>query len=338
MKERRIIPGIILAASMVLGNRASAGIDASQNFKPEAKTQQTIELINKLENVREAETAYALKDDQGVGMDCAEIISLPNEYLAVYHGYIDNVFVGRLAKSSDLTNWNYINTLDSYASQLTIFPIQNGGYIVGSERNIFIDGKDAGSNLEFKYYKNLENLYNAQADNDFLIPRTKSLWNEGTPNVFSVTFENPEKPDISKSSIEVGFHYNDTFKNGDREARGVLTNFSSWEAYEDSQINSWFESQGAIDIGDRTSFVFKDIPYVIYEARKSKDFADWRPYLHDLSSQTITMLNLKTNKGSKSFANPTLQVIDDRFISTQFLPFEGAVPDEAGVMLYTASW
>lgn len=353
LRRKLLIPGLVLAVAS-LSVSADRSIDLSakvkiasvqeeslQNFFTESlsatntETQQTSNLIQKLEDVKAEKAAYALKDNRDVSMDCAKIIASPQGYLAVYHTNNNTVFEGRLALSKDLSHWEYITTLDTYASQLTIFSIPNGGYIVGEEKNVFSDGNDNGSELDFKYYKNIDNLFSARADKDLLIPRTQSEWNEGTPNIYSVTFTNPNNPDISQSIIEVGFHYNDLSKEGDREANGVIKNFSSWNSQKDKNINSMFEKMGIKDIGDRDFFSYNGHPYIIYEARKTKNFADWRTYLFDVSNDTLTMLNIQTQGESFAFANPTVSIINGKLIATDFIPKEGSTSGESGEMLYS---
>src|SRR2546428_475820 len=63
--------------------------------------------------------------------------------------------------------------------------------------------------------------------------RTLSPCHEGTPNIYAATLN----PDIRHSVINVGFHYHRDCQL-DQEARGTLTNFSTWTAQADSNVNA----------------------------------------------------------------------------------------------------
>ena len=69
----------------------------------------------------------------------------------------------------------------------------------------------------------------ARSNRERTIPRSLSACNEGTPNIYSVSLT----PDIDHSIIDVGFHYQRNC-DLDRQARGRLTNFTSWTAAADT--------------------------------------------------------------------------------------------------------
>jgi hypothetical protein len=283
---------------------------------------------------------YGTTDDQGVGMDTAKIIPGPpgTGYLAVYHHLIGGAFNVRLATSTDLLHWHYVGTLENDASQPTIAELSDGGFLVAYEKT----GRGAacggsGSCLAFQHYPGLDALLAGSEARSVAVNRTLSACNEGTPNIYAATLH----PDLDHSIINVGFHY---FKgcDVDREAIGTLTNFSSWKAQADANLNSLFTNLGTIggNVGDRDAFLHQGRPYSLVEAQDTKnDFGTWRPYLFDRTANSLTRLELQTHGGSSSFGNPTYTELElpggDRgFVSTQFIFSEGAAKGEAGPLLY----
>jgi hypothetical protein len=113
-----------------------------------------------------------------------------------------------------------------------------------------------------------------------------------------------------------------------------LTNFSTWKAQTDSNLNTLFTSLGTIkgNVGDRDGFFHQGKPYSLVEGQYTKnDFSTWRPYLFDRTSNSLTSLAMRTHAGSSSFGNPTytdLTLPDGKkgFVSTQFIFSEGAAP------------
>jgi len=162
---------------------------------------------------------YGLTDSSGNRMDTVKIIVNPaGGYLGIYH-------TGNrvhLATSADLLTWVFRRTLDAQASQPTIRALPTGGFLTAVEFNNL-----AGSDglLRFRHYANLAALLAGTANRERAIPRSLSACNEGTPNIYSVSLT----PDIDHSIIDVGFHYHRNC-DVDRQARGRLTNFSSWTA------------------------------------------------------------------------------------------------------------
>lgn len=298
------------------------------------------ELVTLLQDVKGADgSRYHTVDDQNVGMDTLKIISNPQGgYLAVYHHAINNEFQVRLATSRDLLNWHYITTLAAAASQPTIAALSTGGFVVGYEKaaqGTYCGG--FGNCLAFQYYADVNALMAATPDQSIVLNRTLSLCNEGTPNIYAATLN----PDIHHSILNIGFHY---YRNCtvDRQAIGTLTNFSSWKAGADSNINTLFSHLGTINsnVGDRDAFFYQGKPYSLIEAQYTKnDYASWRPYLFDRTLNSLTLLTLQTNGGSTSFGNPTYTEVTlpsgkIGFVSTEFLFPEGAAPGETGALIY----
>jgi hypothetical protein len=173
----------------------------------------------------------------------------------------------------------------------------------------------------------------------FALNRTLSPCHEGTPNIYAATLN----PDIRHSVINVGFHYHRDCQL-DQEARGTLTNFSTWTAQADSNVNALFANYKSGEIkghvGDRDAFFYEGRPYSLVEAQTSKDdFKTWRPYLFDRKLNSLTRLMLDTPGKSSSFGNPTyteLRLPNGKlgFVSTEFIFSEGAGSGEAGVLIY----
>jgi hypothetical protein len=315
---------VLLTATIATGGRAAA----------------SPELVGLLQEVTAADGhRYHTRDDQQVGMDTAKIIARPQGgYLAVYHHLLDNVFRVRLATSDNLLDWHYVTTLEHGASQPTVAALSDGGFVVAYEK----DGSGtscggSGSCLAFKHYRDLAALLAGTHDRAAVVNRTLSSCNEGTPNIDAATLD----PDIDRSIIDVGFHY---FRgcDVDRQAIGTLTNFSSWQARTDSNLNALFTGLGTIkgNIGDRDAFSYQGRPYSLVEAQSTKhDFGSWRPYLFDRTSNSLTSLSVATHRGSRSLGNPTWTDLvlpggARGFVATHFIFSEAAAPGEAGSLVY----
>src|ERR1700730_17605135 len=295
-----------------------------------------------LEDVSAATHQYNTLDDQNVGMDTAKIIPNPSGgYLAVYHHLFGTAFQVRLAVSAasgdPLLNWHYVWTLENDASQPTIATLSDGGFVVGYEKKS--SGSICGGSghcLAFRHYGSLDALLGRSNDyTTVTLNRTLSTCHEGTPNIYASTLN----PDITHSVINVGFHYYSNCS-VDREAVGTLTNFSTWQAQPDSNVNALFTGLGTVNgsVGDRDAFFYKGKPYSIIEGQGAKnDFSTWRPYLFDRTLNSLTQLHL--NVGSRSFGNPTYTQLtlpggSVGFVSTEFIFSEGSAPGEPGALIY----
>ena len=246
---------------------------------------------------------YALTDSAGNTMDTVKIITNPaGGYLGVYHtGTRVN-----LATSTDLLTWVFRRTLDAQATQPTICALPTGGFLTAAEFN---DQAGSGGLLRFRHYANLSALLAGTVNRERTIPRSLSGCNEGTPNIYSVSLT----PDIDHSIIDVGFHYQRNC-DLDRQARGRLTNFTSWTAAADTGsddlLTAAAAAQGRVvngNIGDRDTEVFDNTRYTLHEVQYVKgDFGSWRLYLHNWQTGTAAYLPVTTHGGSTAFANPTV--------------------------------
>lgn len=307
----------------------------------------TTDIKSVVENVKLAVSyKYGSRDDIGNSMDTAKIIEIDNptssyKYLAVYHTLISGVFKSSIADSTDLINWRFRKVLDNNASQATIFKLSNDGFLVA------LEASSPGTNhLRVNYYSNINNLLNNIIDRSIDIPQTLSTCAEGTPNIYSVTFSNPSSPIITQSIIDIGFHYYKPNLTGggcdvDRQARGILTNFTTWNSIVETAINTSIESFGVKgNIGDRDYTIFNGVPYNIIEGQYIKnDFGSWKCFLWNWQTRTASQLNIQTHKGSLSLANPTytkVRLPDGRtgMVVCIFIFSQNSATGEAGELIY----
>lgn len=273
-----------------------------------AQTQDASELKSIVEDATNANGyGYNVNDIPNTDrLDTIKIIETsPKNYIGVYHS-CERVtpnctyLIVKLARSTDLANWYYVRDL-IFGAQPTIQKLSDGGYLLAFE-----NWHNASTvTIKFIYYQDLNALMNGSYSYQFDTPSTFSNL-EGTPNIYSVTLS----PDILHSQISAGFHYYDWTKNGDRDAKATLTNFSSWSAQPDTQINSKLEYLGVTVIGDRDTMNFRGRQYALIEgATGTASNLTWKIYLFDYSQNEMIPLNVKTKNGSTSISNPTFSNI-----------------------------
>ena len=277
-----------------------------------------------LDSVQTADVyQYDTKDNLDQSMDCAKIIANPNGgFIAVYHHYSSSQPQVFLATSSDFLTWNIEVVLASNASQPAIAESVDGGYVVAWEQ-------EPSNHLKVAYYSDLANLFTSNAAATYDIDRTLSDCAEGTPNIYYA----------SNAEINIGFHY---FQNCtvDRQARGILSNFNSWNCETLSNFDNSLLYWGvAGNIGDRDAFVYDGYDFGVIEGQYiNGDFGSWRSFIFDYQTNNAEPLDIVTHNGSTAFANPTVSMmeIDERLaiVTTLFLPSEGAANGEAGELMY----
>ena len=279
---------------------------------------------------------YAVTDSAGNTMDTVKIIANPSGgYLAVYHTG-DNV---NLASSTDLLNWSFRRRLDGQATQPTIYALPTGGFLTATEYNNQVG---SGGQLRLRHYANRTALFAGSFNRERTIPRTLSACNEGTPSFYSVSLV----PDIDHSVIDIGFHFQQNC-DLDRQARGTLTNFTTWTAAADVAADNALTAAAAAvgqvvngNIGDRDTCTFDNTRYTLHEVQYTKnDFGTWRVYLRTWQSGTTAYLPITTHGGSTAVANPTITALtapsgNPAIVTTMFVPSEGAAPGEAGPLIY----
>ncbi len=181
-----------------------------------AKLHAIIDSVNTAEKY-----VYDAKDNLNQSMDCAKVIENPmGGFLAVYHHYVNGEPRVFLASSNNFSDWIIVDTLAYNASQPDIQEAEEGGYIMAWEQ-------EPDNHIKVVYYLNLDSLFNASPSLSYDIPRTLSNCAEGTPNIYYASI----------SEVDLGFHY---YMNCDvdREARGVLTNFNTWNAFVEDTLNN----------------------------------------------------------------------------------------------------
>lgn len=306
-----------------------------------ATTQSTIQDI--VGNVTQADGfRYGSRDNLGNTMDGAKIIANPSGgYLAVYHVITSNPAGNtvKLATSTDLLNWTFKVNLDVEASHGTISALPGGDFLTAVEYNNL---QGSGGTLRLRYYPSLSALYGAAFTREVTLARTLSACNEGTPNIYSATLS----PDIDNSVIDIGFHYHKNCS-VDRQARGTLTNFTTWNDTTEAALDQTLKNATYVvgqsvggNIGDRDQISYAGQLYNLHEIQYVKnDFGSWRTYLYNWQTNLAEYLPITTHGGSTAFANPTATNItspagNPAVVMTMFIPAEGAAAGEGGELIY----
>ena len=328
---RYIIPSILRTLylfGMILGGQSL------ELFAAEKDT-----LVQQLEAVALADVrSYQLKTTQERSMDCLKVFQ-PQQHGqgAVYYGLFHNmergVFSIHLAESNDLLIWKEIKLLDTHASQPTIFPCREGGFLMAYE-------KDAPRScwIRLRYYENLPHLLEGRYTNENDIPRSLAPTAEGTPSFESVVMG---AKGINHSKIRLRFHY---FKHVrvDQLAMGTLTDFKHWQAKPSVYIN-----EALIKKADGRAIW----ETVIRSPGKTKRISFRKPRetaTTGAPGESIFVmkrvcrsarLQSRLIKHSRAFANPNATWVTDsnnqqKLVITLFLPSEGNAPEEAGTLLY----
>lgn len=282
---------------------------------------------------------YGVRDDAGGSMDGLKVVPAPGGgYLGTYHTDSDGLLVARVATSDDLLTWTRRAVLDEHASQPTLQVLGDGGVLVALEADT--NGSPAPRTwLRLMHYPDVGALLAGRPDRSFDVPHTQvpeASGAEGTPQIAHVRLG----PDLASSSIEVAFHY---LSDGgvDRQARGVLTDFTSWTAWPEPEVDEVLTSAGFTGhIGDRDSLELGGRRQVLLEARRTAD-GPWSTLLYDPAVRRVTPLQIRTAGGSTAFANPTVTWLRapsgaPAVLVTLFLPASGAAPGEAGELVYYA--
>lgn len=293
-------------------------------------------LVRSVEDVASGQPVFGLHDNAGNAMDTLKVLAYPGGYVGVYHSPVPGGFVIRVATSTDLRHWRYRAQLDRHASQPTLCGLDNGGYVLGEEAD---NGGGVGPGrrwVRLRYYPDIGSLLSARPDRTFNTPHTLTAADrgaEGTPNIYTASMTDGP----GHSVIRVGFHY---LSNGvDREARGVLTNFSTWATRKDTDLDRALLGAGmAGKHGDRDSAKIGPLTPTIVEAQRVLNGV-WHVLIFDPASQKVTLVPVHTPASSKSFANPTftmLRLPTGRIglVVTVFVPTSGSSRGEAGELLY----
>lgn len=283
--------------------------------------------IDKLNNVKNSNPQFNVKDSKNYGMDVLRIVKTDEAYtyLGVYHSTSGtDHFKLYLAGSNDLKIWTNIIELGDRAHQGYIKK-WGIGYLVANEQDVV----QGSNNVQIRYYSSYAKLIANEPGFSKSINRSFSNYAEGTPDIQVV-----EGTDPANSDILIGFHYYD---NGirDQQAFGILHNFSDWRAWKDEVANFNIQEMGFKgNIGARNGFSHSG-KFVLQEAQiTSGDWSSWRLLFGN--GGFFYTLHPETSGGSISFANPGIAMIEpDKFAVTSFMPSQGNNGGEKGELLYT---
>lgn len=288
------------------------------------------DLVSSVANVP-ATAVYHLRDSAGVSMDSLKVArDSGGSYVGVYHSCATNPCSVRIATSTDLRSWTYRHALAG-GSQPTVQQLPDSSYVVAFE-------SAPGSFVSFLHFSGLSAVLAGSSDASYTAPHTLSTCAEGTPNIYAPHTWNG----VASSTLHVGFHYFAGCAT-DREATGVLRNFSSWSAAPaGAQDDALLAAGLAGKHGDRDAVWHGGQLLTVVEANQTTtfDWAKWRVAVYDFTTSTATVVPVRTAGGSVSFANPAVSAVRDPagaavLVVTLFIPTEGAAAGEAGELLFT---
>jgi hypothetical protein len=272
---------------------------------------------------------YNTRDHLGNMMNCVKIIERTgsDDFIAVYHTFVNNVPRTNLAISNDLLHWTWLKVLAVHASQPTIaVPTdQPQGYIVVWEET-------PSSHLNFAFYTTWDNLKAGTAQQTHEVERTLSRCAEGTPNIYG-------EPTLD--NINVGFHFSDDCTL-DRQARATLTNFTQWTHIQKQPIVDnallFYSVRGSIRDRDTLSN-FDDYAFTIIEGQfQPKSIGTWRIFVFDPQTGKADQVPMVTDGRSQAFTNPTMTLTtlngERILLVTLLIRTEKSGPGEAGELIY----
>jgi hypothetical protein len=265
---------------------------------------------------------YGERDDRGHELDGLTIIPATEDgFVGVSHWWSEpwKEFRVGLATSDDLLNWTWRAELARRASQPSIAPATDGGYVVAWEQ-------EPDNHLAFAWYPSLDELLAARPSKTFEAEQQLSDCAEGTPNLISA----------SSTAVEFGFHY---FADCDldREARGTM-DWSRWSSTKRPELDAAILAHDVTGgIGDRDLIRFHDREFTLLEAMSVRDdWSTWKVYLVD--DARATPIAFATDGGSRAFTNPSAEIVElqgqPTLVVSLFVPQEGAAPGETGSLVY----
>jgi hypothetical protein len=291
--------------------------------------QKNASLIIQINEIVIDKSYFQVKDNHQRAIEVLKIVKADEDdfkYLGVYHSMVSkNHFKLYLAGSNDLKSWIRITSLGDRLHQGDIKKWGNGYLLVNEE-----DKKEGSNNIKVRFYESYKDLCANQSKNNISLSRTFSSFAEGTPDIREIYGKTPED-----SHLLFGFHYFNN-KDVDYQAIGILKDFKAWKAWKDIITDKNIIEMGFKgNIGGRYSFNNQGQTYVLQEAQiKKNDFSTWRLLIG--TDAHFTKLNIKTPKGSTSFANPSITKIENEaFVISTFLPTEGNRKRENGQLIYT---
>ncbi len=289
-------------------------------------------------SLAQASFAADARDNLGHALDGLDVIeapspsAVPGRYIGVYHTLLAGRYVQKVATSDDLLRWTHRADLADHATQGTLVGVAGGGYLLAFERDTPDAQYVSKSNLVVRHYASWSDLVGGGGFTESDIPRTLAATAEGTPTIEVAQWNGSP----ASSQILIRFHY---LKNidVDRQAQGMLTNFSSWTAQPETAINNLFIALGTRgNLGDRADVVFEGHRFAVLEAQSIKaNFGTWRWYLYDRDRGEARLLDLHGRAGSWAAGNPTVRMLTGPsgrptlFVSGFFFS-QGAIWGEAG--------
>lgn len=318
----------------------AAGCTSSSGAKDPPVSEVRAELMGYVGDVTAATGyRYAIKDDQGHGMDAAKVIQVAEtgEFAAVYHWWSESQgqFHIALATSRNLLDWTWRVELAIGASQPAIKAASDGGYVMGWDL-------DADLHARLSYYATWDDILAARASKIFDAKRQLPGCAEGTVNLYSA----------SSVKVDFGLHYYAGCES-DRQARGT-TDWTSWKGTQQPLLDRAVLLQGYRgSIGDRDVIEFRGHEFTFLEAQFVQ--GDWRTFrvlLYDEGTGAADSaaypafapeppsvhVFIRTHRGSSSFTNPTVSEVEINgqraIVVGLFVPSEGAQAGEAGELLF----
>jgi len=85
--------------------------------------------------------------------------------------------------------------------------------------------------------------------------------------------------------------------------------------------------------------MFRGYQFAVIEGEGVRNEWDsWRVFLYDYQTQTADLLNIRTDAGSISFGNPTIEQVEigghRALVMTLFVFLDGSVANENGSLVY----
>jgi hypothetical protein len=287
-------------------------------------------LVSLIGQVRQADgRRYAVRDHLGNAMNCVKIIKRTDsdDFIGVYHTYVDNIPRVNLAISNDLLQWTWLRQLAVHASQPTIVvpADQPQGYLLVWEDTPSI-------HLKFAFYMTWDDLTTGAAQKTHEIKRTLSRCAEGTPNIYG-------EPILDH--IDVGFHFNDDCT-VDRQARAILTNFTLWTQIEKQPNidNALFHYGVRGSIRDRDTLSnFDGYAFTVIEGQyQPKNMNTWCIFVFDPQTNNADQVPIVTDGRSQTFTNPTMTLTtlngERILLVTLLILSEKSALGEAGELIY----
>jgi hypothetical protein len=352
---------VLLVAALASPAVAGAAAGAQQR----AASRQLLADVVSGPGITSTKARFAALDNRGKSLDTIKVIQVGARYIGIYHSAGNGRYDVDLGTSTDLMNWTYVTTLDTDATHATIRELPGGAFLVAYEKYLLGDLFDRPLlttqldplynplnriQLRFRYYPSIDALLAGTFSRQFTAKRKLSKISEGTPNIIGARLAGGK---LSHSRIRVGLHYLKSLRHrpdSDRQGVGELRDFKKWRPVAQPKLDrrilktkllhTGFTSPPTGSVGDRDDILLNGVSLRLQEAEYvPRDWSTWRIFLVDPKRASPVPIEIKTPKGSTSFAAPTVTQLtapDGRpalFVSI-FVLTEGADPHEAGQLIY----